>query len=107
MLNLMKSRNYKQGTPFIGPLRAPAVAAMVMTAMALAGPAAQSQGASSPEQERLDRATRVFREIMDAPDQGIPRDLIDHSECVVVIPSMKKGGFIFGGRQCSHVCFEK
>ena len=35
---------------------------------------------------------------MDAPDQGIPRDLIDRSVCVVVIPSMKKGGFIFGGR---------
>ncbi len=35
---------------------------------------------------------------MDAPDQGIPRDLIDRSVCVVVIPSMKKGGFIIGGR---------
>jgi len=33
---------------------------------------------------------------MDAPDGGIPQDLIDKSVCVAVIPSMKRGGFIFG-----------
>ena len=38
MLNLMKSRNYKQHTPFIGPLRAPAVA-VVRNALAQEGAA--------------------------------------------------------------------
>jgi SH3 domain-containing YSC84-like protein 1 len=98
VLNLTKSNNLTEPLPLIPALLAATVAAMVMTAVALASPAPQGQGASNPEQDRLDRATRVFREIMDAPDQGIPRDLIDHSECVLVIPSMKKGGFIFGGR---------
>lgn len=50
------------------------------------------------ERERLERATEVFREIMDAPDQSIPRDLLDRSHCVVIIPSMLKAGFVFGGR---------
>ena len=42
------------------------------------------------------RASIVLKEIMDAPDFGIPQELIDKSACVAVIPSMKKGGFIFG-----------
>jgi SH3 domain-containing YSC84-like protein 1 len=74
----------------------PACAALGV--LLLLSPFILAQTQSNPEQERLDRATRVFREIMDAPDQSIPRDLLDGSECVIVIPSMKKGGFIFGGR---------
>ena len=46
--------------------------------------------------DRVVRATLALKEIMDAPDGGIPQDLIDKSVCVAVIPSMKKGGFIFG-----------
>ena len=46
--------------------------------------------------DRVIRAAVVLKEIMDAPDVGIPQDLIDRSVCVAVIPSMKKGGFIFG-----------
>lgn len=52
----------------------------------------------SKEAERLSRAAEVFQEIMDAPDQTIPHDLLDRSCCIVVIPNMLKAGFIFGGR---------
>lgn len=52
----------------------------------------------SKEAERLDRAAEVFGEILNAPDRSIPKDLIDRAHCVVVIPSMLKGGFVFGGR---------
>ena len=48
--------------------------------------------------ERVDTASTVMDEIMGAPDKGIPRDLLAKAECVAVIPSMKKGGFIFGGK---------
>lgn len=47
--------------------------------------------------DRVVRSAIVLREIMDIPEKGIPRDLLDKSVCVAVIPSMKKGGFIFGG----------
>jgi lipid-binding SYLF domain-containing protein len=35
---------------------------------------------------------------MAAPDKGIPNDLLAKAECVIVIPSMKKGAFIVGGQ---------
>lgn len=47
--------------------------------------------------DRVVRAAIVLKEIMDAPDVGIPQDLIDKSVCVAVIPGMKKGGFFLGG----------
>src|SRR5882757_4261149 len=48
--------------------------------------------------ERLDEATSVIREVMDTPDKGIPQDLLDKANCVVVIPGMKKGAFILGAQ---------
>jgi len=50
------------------------------------------------EVERLKRATMVFQEMMDTPDKGIPQNLLEKSHCVVVIPGMKKAGFVFGGK---------
>ncbi len=44
------------------------------------------------------KAARVFREIMTAPDQGIPKGILDGAECVVVFPEVIKAGFIVGGR---------
>jgi len=48
-------------------------------------------------QERLRDATNVFQQIMNIPEKGIPRDLLEKAHCVVIIPSMKKGAFIVGG----------
>jgi lipid-binding SYLF domain-containing protein len=36
--------------------------------------------------------------MMRASDHGIPHDLLDKAKCVVVVPGMKKAGFIFGGK---------
>jgi lipid-binding SYLF domain-containing protein len=46
--------------------------------------------------DRVVRGAVALREIHGAPDGGIPKDLLDKSVCVAVIPGMKKGGFIFG-----------
>ncbi len=54
--------------------------------------------AQTKEADRLEAATRVFREIMETPDHSLPADLLARCECVAIIPSMKKGGFVFGGR---------
>jgi lipid-binding SYLF domain-containing protein len=48
--------------------------------------------------ERLDNATRVTHEIMAAPDNGIPEEVLEHAKCVAVVPHMVKGGFVFGGK---------
>jgi lipid-binding SYLF domain-containing protein len=54
--------------------------------------------AATKEEERLANAAKAFDEIMAAPDKGIPGGVLDKAECVVIIPGMKKGGFIVGGR---------
>jgi SH3 domain-containing YSC84-like protein 1 len=50
------------------------------------------------EIDQSEKAARVFREIMDTPDKGIPQALLENAECVAVFPSVIKAGFIFGGR---------
>lgn len=47
---------------------------------------------------RLASATTDIKELMNASDKGIPQDLINKAECVVVIPNLKKGGFIIGAQ---------
>jgi len=46
--------------------------------------------------DRLDASADALTDMMRASDNGIPQDLIDKARCVVVIPGMKKAGFIFG-----------
>ena len=50
----------------------------------------------SREQKRLEACGRVFKEVMDIPD-GIPKDLLNKAECVVVIPSVLKLAIGIGG----------
>jgi lipid-binding SYLF domain-containing protein len=48
-------------------------------------------------QNRLDNATLVLHQIMAAPDNGIPQEVLEHAKCIAVVPRMIKGGFVFGG----------
>jgi lipid-binding SYLF domain-containing protein len=48
------------------------------------------------EQKRLESCGQVFKEIMDIPD-GIPKDLLNKAECVIVIPSVLKLAIGVGG----------
>ena len=43
-------------------------------------------------------AAKVLREIMNVPDKGIPRELLEKAEAVGVFPNVVKAGFIVGGR---------
>ncbi|HEX6043235.1 MAG TPA: lipid-binding SYLF domain-containing protein [Pyrinomonadaceae bacterium] len=48
--------------------------------------------------EQADKSAKVLNEIMATPDKGIPRDLLDKAECVLVFPKVVKGGFIVGAQ---------
>jgi lipid-binding SYLF domain-containing protein len=48
--------------------------------------------------DRLDASADALTAMMRAADKGIPQSLIDKARCVVVVPGMKKAGFIFGGK---------
>jgi lipid-binding SYLF domain-containing protein len=62
--------------------------------IALASPTVGTE--QSREQKRLAACGQVFKEIMDIPD-GIPKDLVNKAECVIVIPSVLKFAFGVGG----------
>ena len=47
---------------------------------------------------RLTTSAEVLTEVMGAPDKAIPQDLLEKSHCVVIVPGLKKGAFIFGGK---------
>jgi len=49
----------------------------------------------SKEQSRLEECGEVLKEILNVPED-IPQDLLDKAECVIVVPSTKKGAFIVG-----------
>ncbi len=48
--------------------------------------------------KRLRNAADGFREVMASPDKGIPQDLLDRAECVVIVPGLLKGAFGVGGK---------
>jgi lipid-binding SYLF domain-containing protein len=48
--------------------------------------------------ERLREAAAVFSEIMAATDTSIPQDLLTNAHCIVIVPGLKTGAFIVGGK---------
>lgn len=54
--------------------------------------------AATKASERVQAAAEVLSEIQDAPDQGIPENVLGSAECVAVVPTLLNGGFIVGAR---------
>jgi lipid-binding SYLF domain-containing protein len=48
--------------------------------------------------KRLGDAAAVFSEVMAAPDKGIPQEMLEHAHCIVIVPDLKTGAFIVGGK---------
>lgn len=63
-----------------------------------AGLVSVSLHAANDAVRRLETSAIVLDEIMSAPDKGIPQDLFNKSACVVIVPGLKKGAFIVGGK---------
>src|SRR6202167_4337948 len=69
--------------------------------LAIAGcvsPAAFAADREIKVDDRLDASADTLIDMMRAADNGIPQDLLDKAHCVVVVPGMKKAGFIFGAK---------
>jgi lipid-binding SYLF domain-containing protein len=49
-------------------------------------------------EERLQNAANVLKAVMDAPDKGIPEEVMESAKCIVVVPHLIKAGFIVGGK---------
>jgi lipid-binding SYLF domain-containing protein len=60
--------------------------------------AADESSKDTKAAERAEAAAQVLNEIQGAPDKGIPQEVLGSAECVAVVPTMLKGGFIVGGK---------
>jgi len=73
----------------------------IALALVVFGLAASCLAADEMENKAADRvkaAATVLEEIQTAPDTGIPDEVMGSAECVAVVPSMLKAGFVFGAR---------
>jgi len=68
-----------------------------LTAAIMAATVGLQADLSTREVNRIKAAATVLREIHSVPDKDIPRQLWDSASCVVVVPSLKKAAFVFGG----------
>lgn len=49
------------------------------------------------EQQRVKESGEVLKQILDMPDKGIPKSVLDGAKCVIVMPSVKKVAIGIGG----------
>ncbi len=70
----------------------------LVTATLLSVAFAATALAADEDMQRLKASGEVLQEVMGTPDKAIPSNLFNKAYCVVVIPSMKKAGFIFSGK---------
>jgi lipid-binding SYLF domain-containing protein len=71
---------------------------VLLLGLKVASFAADEQSQTSKAALRAQAAADVLDEIQGAPDKGIPQEVLGSAECVAVVPSLLKGGFIVGGR---------
>jgi lipid-binding SYLF domain-containing protein len=71
--------------------------AVILALSALTPFALQAQRESNAT-DRLDASADVLSDMMKADDKGIPQDLMNKADCVIIVPNMKKAGFIFGAK---------
>jgi lipid-binding SYLF domain-containing protein len=68
----------------------------VIAALSLS--AAFLSAAQSDAPARMQAAADVFVEVMRTPDKAIPQDLLNKSQCIIIVPGLKKGAFIVGAK---------
>jgi len=71
---------------------------MLVAVLCGAGFAVDEQKKDSKANDRVQASADVLNEIQSAPDSGIPAEVLGKAECVAVVPSMLKGGFVFGAK---------
>jgi SH3 domain-containing YSC84-like protein 1 len=71
---------------------------LLMTAMAMVGSYAFAGSAREDTVDRMDRSVAVLHAIMSTPDKGIPEEVLSGAKCIVIVPDLIKGGFVFGGK---------
>lgn len=75
-----------------------AMSLLLMGFMGLFGTLAWAGSARQDSVARLQSSVDVLHAIMATPDKGIPEEVLSNAKCILVVPDLIKGGFIFGGK---------
>jgi len=71
---------------------------LLMSLMGMFGTYAWAGSAREDSVARLQSSVEVLHAIMATPDKGIPEEVLSNAKCILVVPNLIKGGFIFGGK---------
>ena len=74
------------------------ISLLMMSLMGLVGSYAWAGSGHEDTVERMQKSVDVLTEIMATPDKGIPEEVLSSAKCILVVPNLIKGGFIFGGK---------
>jgi SH3 domain-containing YSC84-like protein 1 len=70
---------------------------LIVTTLALFATLTAVASDREDDVNRINKSAQVFHEIMSAPDQGIPQELLESVKCIAIIPGELKFAFVFGG----------
>src|ERR1700690_2311612 len=71
---------------------------LLMSCMGMFGTYAWAGSARQDSGDRLEKSVAVLHAVMSTPDKGIPEEVLSGAKCILVVPDLIKGGFIFGGK---------
>ena len=71
---------------------------LLMSLIGLVGTFAWAGSNREDTVDRMQKSVDVLRSIMLTPDKGIPEEVLNGAKCVVIVPDLIKGGFVFGGK---------
>src|SRR5271156_2688487 len=74
------------------------ISLLLMSLMGLVGTYAWAGSAREDTVDRLQKSVDVLHAIMSTPDKGIPEEVLSGAKCILVVPDLVKGGFIFGAK---------
>ena len=71
---------------------------LLMSLIGLVGTLAWAGSVREDTVDRMQKSVDVLQSIMATPDKGIPEEVLNVSKCIVIVPNLVKGGFIFGAK---------
>jgi len=71
---------------------------LLMSLIGMVGTMAWAGSAREDSVDRMQKSVDVLHAIMSTPDKGIPEEVLSGAKCILVVPDLIKGGFIFGGK---------
>ncbi len=71
---------------------------LLMSMVGLLGTYAWAGSNREDSVDRLQSSVDVLHAIMSTPDKGIPEEVLSGAKCILVVPNLIKGGFVFGAK---------